>query len=180
MKVHASLDQFITVHLFGAWKDEISGMDPENVQSRLEQPVLMRSGASTGALNIDPEEGMINPLLTKSNEGALESNFDKGLLRLIVEVQYWSKLQSSGIVIPHQVHQILQNKEKLRVLRENVMLVVRDYNSILDSLGKMERPIFQQNMEELDSEIEPGTKRYRWNSSNVAENFVRKCRVDCA
>lgn len=60
------------------------------------------------------------------------------------------------------------------------MLVVRDYNSILDSLGKMERPIFQQNMEELDSEIEPGTKRYRWNSSNVAENFVRKCRVDCA
>ena len=66
MKVHASLDQFITVHLFGACKDEISGMDPENVQSRLEQPVLMRSGASTGALNIDPEEGMINPLLTKS------------------------------------------------------------------------------------------------------------------
>ncbi len=35
-------------------------------------------------------------------------------------------------------------------------------------------------MEELDSEIEPGTKRYRWNSSNVAENFVRKCRADCA
>lgn len=50
---------------------------------------------------------------------------DRTLLKLINEIHYWEKLMFET---PHYVSEVYQKKEDLRILRENVLLVVRDYN----------------------------------------------------
>ena len=49
----------------------------------------------------------------------------RNLLKLLNEISYWEQLMFET---PHYVAEIYQKKEDLRVLRENVLLVVRDYN----------------------------------------------------
>jgi dynein heavy chain len=62
----------------------------------------------------------------------LESNFDSELHKVIVEVTYWTKIQTLGfITIPHNVSRLLQRREQLRLLKESVMNIVRDYNKIM-------------------------------------------------
>jgi dynein heavy chain len=52
---------------------------------------------------------------------------------MIIEVQAWKKLIPFGVTIPNIYDDFVSNnKENLRVLREYVMLVVRDYNAIID------------------------------------------------
>jgi dynein heavy chain len=36
---------------------------------------------------------------------------------------------------PHYVSEVYQKKEDLRILRENVMLVIRDYNRLVIVIG---------------------------------------------
>jgi len=47
------------------------------------------------------------------------------------KVRYWERL---GFEVPYAASDITKHAERYRVLRENVMLVVRDYNSNLSSL----------------------------------------------
>ena len=51
------------------------------------------------------------------------------LLKLFQEINYWERLQFE---IPHYAIEIYGKKEELRNLRENVLLVVRDYNRSVD------------------------------------------------
>lgn len=51
----------------------------------------------------------------------------RNLLKLLNEISYWEQLMFET---PHYVAEIYQKKEDLRVLRENVLLVVRDYNRL--------------------------------------------------
>lgn len=52
-------------------------------------------------------------------------NLYRNLLKLLNEINYWEQLMFET---PHYVADLYQKKEDLRVLRENVLLVVRDYN----------------------------------------------------
>ena len=63
--------------------------------------------------------------------GYLEQNFDRSLLQLFAEVQFWERLRFE---IPYIALDITHHRERYRCLRENVMLVVREYNSILKAL----------------------------------------------
>lgn len=49
----------------------------------------------------------------------------RNLLKLFNEIHYWEKLMFET---PHYVSELYMKKEDLRILRENVLLVVRDYN----------------------------------------------------
>lgn len=49
----------------------------------------------------------------------------RGLLNMFNEIHYWERLLFE---IPHYVSEVYQRREELRNLRENVLLVVRDYN----------------------------------------------------
>ena len=42
-----------------------------------------------------------------------------------------------------------ENSPNLRLLRENVMLVVQDFNKIIDSLNKSERKLFCEYMKKI-------------------------------
>ena len=118
-------------------------------------------------------------MFTKSKKGGLlESNFDKNLLKILSEVTYWTKLQAHGFVtISHAVSRFLGKREALRIMRENVMLIVRDYNNILQAISDKEKNLFKEHLENLDRVIEPGIKRHNWGTS--AEGFVINCRKEC-
>jgi dynein heavy chain len=151
-------------------------MDSVNIDTKLEVPVLVRSESKEEEL---PVAVANNPLFARSKKnGILESNFDSELHRMLIECQYWTIIQAIGMVnIPHNIVKLLQRKDQLRVLRENVMLIVRDYNNIIVTIDEKERSLFKEHLDMLDRTIDPGIKRHNWGSN--ADNFVYACRKEC-
>jgi len=115
----------------------------------------------------------------RNSAGQLESNFDKDLLRLFTEVRYWEKV-GGEFPIPYAALEMASKQEELRMVRENVMLVVRDYNTILDALGTEERRLFGEHLRHIDRKISPALKQLTWASKHVKEYFVKQGREICA
>ena len=68
--------------------------------------------------------------------------------KLLIEVVAWKKLAHFGIAIPQYADDFATiQRENLRILREYVMLVVRDYNAIIDSMDESEKKLFKQHLE---------------------------------
>lgn len=79
--------------------------------------------------------------------------------------------------MPHYAMEVYSKCEQLRVLRENVMLVMRDYNGIIVSLQPSERALFRERIRSLDKKIQPGFSKLTWVSEGVLEFFITDCRV---
>ena len=119
-------------------------------------------------------------LLLVSKSGHLESNFDKGIYKLIKETIIWKKLSSDGAGPPIYADELVTaHKENLRVLREYVLLVVRDYNMIIDSMDDTEKKLFKKHLEETKLVINPGLQKLKWSSKGILESFVRDCIRKC-
>jgi dynein heavy chain len=103
----------------------------------------------------------------------LEQNFDRTLLQLFSEVQFWEKLRFE---IPYVAMDIATHRERYRCLRENVMLVVREYNAILDALAPAERRLFAERLHYLDRKIYPGLTKLTWASKGVTDVFIKEIR----
>ena len=108
--------------------------------------------------------------------GFLEQNFDRSLLQLFSEVHYWERLHFE---IPYVAMDISAHRERYRCLRENVMLVVRDYNSILHALSPQDRRLFSERLHYLDRKIAPGLTKLSWASKGITEVFVKDVRRHC-
>lgn len=84
------------------------------------------------------------PLMSKGGRtGTLDLSFSKYLLKLFTEIRYWERLRFE---IPHYAHSVYSRCEELRSLRENVLLVVRDYNRIILELTPEERSLFRERI----------------------------------
>ena len=108
--------------------------------------------------------------------GYLEQNFDRSLLQLFAEVQFWERLRFE---IPYIALDITHHRERYRCLRENVMLVVREYNSILKALLPQERRLFAERLYYLDRKIAPGLNKLTWASKQITEVFLKEVRRVC-
>ena len=60
----------------------------------------------------------------------------RSLLKMFQEIVYWERLLFE---IPHYAADTYGKCEELRILREHVLLVVRDYNRIISALSIEER-----------------------------------------
>jgi dynein heavy chain len=157
------------------WMGTLTGLDATAMAKRLEAPLLVRP--TILAAEKAAAEG--HPIVGKVDGGLLESNFDLTILRLITEVLNWEKFGGEP-PIPYVAHDITNNREKLRILREYVMLVVRDYNIIISSLEANERKLFQEHIRRLDKRINGGMNRFTWASKGVIDWYVKECRKHCA
>lgn len=171
--------QFILNQKFKEWKDENKDFeDPEGgntVDIRLNKAVLIK---------IEENDDSFKKELLRSKAGHLESHFDKQLIKLLIEAMAWKKLASFGIVIPQYADDFaMVQRENIRVLREIVMLVVRDYNAIIDSMDDTEKKLFKQHLEftekVINTGVSVGNKKLKWNSKMALEGFVRDCRKSC-
>ncbi|KAL0484096.1 dynein heavy chain, partial [Acrasis kona] len=108
--------------------------------------------------------------------GMLQTNFDSKLLIVFEEKRYWQKLTNYDI--PMSVIEISQNEDKLRIYRENVSMVMREYNEITNSL-QTEKRLFKQILYDLDRKIQPGLSTYLWSSKGGLDYFLTECRKAC-
>ena len=97
-------------------------------------------------------DNKLNGTLMNFHGELLEIKFDKDILRLFAEISLFQKLKAD---IPFHVQEIYSKKEELRTLRENVQLVVRDYNNIVNTLTKEEHLLFKERIRYLDKKIKP-------------------------
>lgn len=66
-------------------------------------------------------------LLLRSRKDFIERNFDRHLDKLMHETMAWKMLVPFGVMIPNYADEFTTvYKENLRILKECVMLVVRD------------------------------------------------------
>jgi dynein heavy chain len=131
-----------------------------------------------------PEDG--HPELTYKNQvckskiGYIECNFDRHLEKLMHETAAWKKLASFGAVVPNYADEFTTvHRENLRVLKEYVMLVVRDQNRIKDYMDSLEQKLFKGHMDLVDQQIRPGLLKLKWSSKGILEKFVFDSRKMC-
>nr|XP_060635826.1 dynein axonemal heavy chain 2 [Anolis sagrei ordinatus] len=130
----------------------------------------------TQTLDKDCLKRLDTPLLILSSEkpGMLDINFDKHLLKLFVEIHYWERVLFE---IPHYVVEVYERREDLRNLRENLLLVARDYNRIISMLSAEERGLFRERIRYLDRKIQPGLKKLHWSLKGASTVFISECRL---
>uniref|UniRef100_A0A2K6FUH7 Dynein axonemal heavy chain 2 n=1 Tax=Propithecus coquereli TaxID=379532 RepID=A0A2K6FUH7_PROCO len=130
----------------------------------------------TSTLDKDCIRWLDTPLLRISQEkaGMLDVNFDKSLLILFVEIDYWERLLFET---PHYVVNVAERAEDLRILRENLLLVARDYNRIIAMLSPDEQALFKERIRFLDKKIHPGLKKLHWALKGASAFFITECRI---
>lgn len=66
------------------------------------------------------------------------------------------------------------------MLREYAMVVVREYNQIIDYMDETESNLFAEHLAATDKVIQPGISRFKWSSKSNIESFLgRSCRGTC-
>eukprot|EP01083_Nonionella_stella_P177342 623003_1 len=148
--------------------NKINSMDLESgLDSRLNQPLLTPT-TNTGLVKKD------------GISGHLVCNFDQDLLRIFRETETWEHYVNLSLYqVPFAARKMAENSPNLRLLRENVMLVVQDFNKIIDALSVSERKLFNEHMKRVEKRLGPGLAKYTWNKKYIKEVFVKKCRVEC-
>lgn len=174
------------------WKDQLAGAgSAEGINDRLHQSLLQKQSspqdkekdklttldeAGDGAIHITRTAKVTRDRST----GYLQSNFDEGLQKLFNEVHGWQKF-GGRYTVPFAAVDLKNNRmDALRKAQEQVMLVVRAYNGIVDSLRSDERPLFAFAVKKLDRSILPGLSRVRWDTDpGPRELFLRQARARC-
>ena len=115
-----------------------------------------------------------------SGKGHIEANFNKMLLRLLIELPTYKKLlrDSIGNFSPKAEAHVQLRRETLRVIRETVMTAVRDYNLVHDMMDPKEKQLFEQHLAKLSEQKDKGTKSTHWKS--VTDLYVKKMKSQCA
>ena len=91
---------------------------------------------------------------------------------------YWNKGAQHGFISMHiNLVKLHNRREPLRILMENVMLIVRDYNHIMNLINEKEKGLFSEHLEQLNKDIRTGINKLTW--SNNADAFVHLCRGSC-
>jgi len=100
---------------------------------------------------------------------------------MYAEVKYWGRLQYSETSIISPIVKIYKDRNEMRVLKENVMLAVRDYNLIMQRLRDDERKLFAQHLSELDTKITRNIDKHKWNTIQNLKfsQTVRDWRMYC-
>ncbi|KAI8915474.1 dynein heavy chain and region D6 of dynein motor-domain-containing protein [Powellomyces hirtus] len=145
----------------------------EPLVGALEDYVSRTHADWVAGLQTDLSDRLENTLMARRGQGLLEMKFDKQLLRLFAEITYWQKLKMD---VPFAIQEIYSKREELRILRENVLLVVRDYNSIMETLSPEEHLLFKERIRFLDRKINPGLLNLTWASKGITDYFVKECR----
>ena len=106
--------------------------------------------------------------------GKIEPHYSTTLRKLFCEMYHWERLRFE---VPHYATAVYTRSEQLRVMRENVLLIVRDYNGIIDSLRPRERALFRERIRAPDKKLSPGFNKLTWASEGGQEYLISDCRI---
>ena len=101
-------------------------------------------------------------------------NFDQDLLRIFRETEIWENhINLNLFQVPFAARKIAESSENLRLLRENVMLVVQDFNKIIDALTPSQRRLFGEHMKRVEKRLGPGLAKYTWNKKYIKKFMLK-------
>ena len=148
----------------------------ESVKQTLDNYIQRQFKEWSYHIEHEPIKKLECPLIKRVNdEGYLQANFDPSVVKLFQEIKFWERL---GFEVPPYATEILGRQNELRAARENVMLIVRDYNRILDKLDSRERILFQERIKELDKKLAPGLNKITW--LKTTNEYTIDCRVNAS
>ncbi|CAN9505279.1 unnamed protein product [Ophioblennius macclurei] len=153
---------------------DLGSRRPDQTIQILEEMVLKNFREWSQKLDIHYIKRLEQPLLvrTRDENAKLNINFDNTLLSLFSEIQYWQRLKFD---IPTCAIDIYEMKDDLKILRERVLLLVKDYNGIIDALSAEELGLFREKIRLLDRKILPGVTKFQWLFKGESDVFVRDC-----
>ncbi|KAA0188249.1 Dynein heavy chain axonemal, partial [Fasciolopsis buskii] len=127
----------------------------------------------------DPLKCLESSILIRSpaQSGLLEPNLNGSVLKLFNELHYWIRL---GLEVPPSAAEAFRRRTELRYLLEVVLVVVRDYNRIMNSLNPEERALFRERIKILDKKIGPGLNKLHWTVKGLVDMFVSDCRIQAS
>lgn len=127
-------------------------------------------------LETEPIKRLECPLIKRINdEGYLQANFDPVVMKIFQEMKFWERL---SFEVPSSAMEIYGKKQELRTTRENVLMIVRDYNRILDKLNPHERILFKERIKTLDKTLAPGLNKITWLKPTT--EFMKACRISAS
>ncbi|KAM8871594.1 dynein axonemal heavy chain 2 isoform 7-T7 [Synchiropus picturatus] len=137
---------------------------------------LVRKEFSEWSQNLDRlhVKKLEQPLMLRSKDKVprLDITFDSHLSSLLAEIHYWDRL---NFEIPQCVSEVYWDREEIRGLKEQVLLLARDYNRIFTLLSSDELTLFRERIRHLDKQIQPGLTRLTWLTKESSGAFVRDC-----
>ncbi|VDL84400.1 unnamed protein product [Schistocephalus solidus] len=124
----------------------------------------------------DPLKCLEVPILIRNSlqPSKIEQTFHASVLKLINELDYWVRL---GVETPHYAAEAQRRKPELRALNEMVLVLVREYNRIMNALNPEEKALFQERIKMLDKKIAPGFTKIQWPVKSMVEHFINDCRL---
>ncbi|KAM9820319.1 LOW QUALITY PROTEIN: dynein axonemal heavy chain 2 [Neosynchiropus ocellatus] len=137
---------------------------------------LVRKEFSEWSQNLDRlyVKKLEQPLMLRCKDKVprLDITFDSRLSSLLAEIHCWDRL---NFEIPQCVSEIYWDREEIRGLKEQALLLARDYNRIFTLLSSDELCLFRERIRHLDKQIQPGLTRLTWLTKESSSAFVRDC-----
>lgn len=146
----------------------------ESLRDALQEYAAKTYNAWYGGVRGDLASMLFVPLMRRgASRVLLELNFDRTLLSTYQEIALFHKL---GFEIPQSANEVYMKREDMRLLREHVLLVLRDYNQIIKLLSPEERDLFRERIRFLDKKIQPGLTKLTWASPGIKDLYVAESR----
>lgn len=163
------------------FRNEIKDQEEQFIR-KLDQNILLESDDPSIPPYAYKDANVLVKESRAKGKGHIESNFDKSLLKMLKEVVCFKKLAKDGIPnFPGSIEDLVNlQRESLRVYRENVMLAIRDYNLILDSMSPFEKNLFKEHLDTVNLSKNRGLRILKWSSKGTLDSFVKDCRSKCA
>ena len=123
----------------------------------------------------DSKEKQKDFILTKKPTGGhllLNVNFDPGLLQLLKEVKY---LKILNMNIPNEADEAFQKNAIFRKQISNLENIKAQYNNIILQLNEVEKPMVQNKLNKVESQLEPGLNKITWEQSAEIDKFTKGC-----
>ncbi|KAL0226771.1 hypothetical protein P9112_014095 [Eukaryota sp. TZLM1-RC] len=106
-------------------------------------------------------------LFKKSEDDDLiESSFDTSLLQHFSEIYFWNLLQFD---IPFVASSLVRHSKHLKIVLENVLMVVRKYNGIKKRLDDNNKRLLSERIQIIDRKLQPGFEKFTWLSRNALD-----------
>jgi len=180
-RVERNLTQYMR-EIFNRFKKEYADLYEENILSFENNRILINSDDHP-AKGFNPSDPKTKPVMIEAKalgKGHIEANFNKDLLRILIETVAFKKLlkENIGNFGPKTEEYVGLKREVLRCIRESVMIAVRDYNLVHDLMDADEKRLFEQHLAKLAEHKDKGKKSIPWNT--VVEIFVKKMKSLCS
>lgn len=112
------------------------------------------------------------------SEGLLLCNFSPSIFKVLEEIVYFKKFRGE-VNIPYSTLSLYASAEKLRNLREFVLIVAGCYNKNILSMSEEEKGLFGDYIKRIDKRISAGCSKVTWNSKNVKDLFLQNVKDQC-